>query len=120
MSPRLRPPGRLPAPRRRSMPRLPRLTSLPGLRRLPGLRGRAAEAGPRQPRTRVDRRGDHFGLRDLLSEAAHGIGARPGRLILTIIGTVLVISAMFLLVNIIVDLLIAFINPRIRYSQRAS
>ncbi len=37
-----------------------------------------------------------------------------------IIGTVLVISAMFLLVNIIVDLLIAFINPRIRYSQRAS
>ncbi|TKW65435.1 MAG: ABC transporter permease [Paracoccus denitrificans] len=37
-----------------------------------------------------------------------------------IIGTVLVISAMFLIVNIIVDLLIAFINPRIRHSQRAS
>ncbi|MEQ8297829.1 MAG: ABC transporter permease [Nitratireductor sp.] len=37
-----------------------------------------------------------------------------------IVGTVLIISAMFLLVNIIVDLLIAFINPRIRYSQRAS
>ncbi|MFI0847014.1 ABC transporter permease [Mesorhizobium sp. IMUNJ 23232] len=36
-----------------------------------------------------------------------------------IIGTVLIISAMFLIVNVIVDLLIAFINPRIRYSQRA-
>ena len=35
-----------------------------------------------------------------------------------IIGTVLVISATFLIVNIIVDLLIAFINPRIRHSQR--
>jgi peptide/nickel transport system permease protein len=35
-----------------------------------------------------------------------------------IIGTVLVISAMFLIVNIIVDLLTAFINPRIRHSQR--
>jgi peptide/nickel transport system permease protein len=31
-----------------------------------------------------------------------------------IVGTVLVISAMFLVVNIIVDLLIAYINPRIR------
>ena len=37
-----------------------------------------------------------------------------------IIGTVLIISAMFLIVNVIVDLLIAFINPRIRYSQRAT
>ena len=37
-----------------------------------------------------------------------------------IIGTVLIISAMFLIVNVIVDLLIAFINPRIRYSQRAA
>ena len=37
-----------------------------------------------------------------------------------IIGTVLIISAMFLIVNVIVDLMIAFINPRIRYSQRAS
>ena len=35
-----------------------------------------------------------------------------------IVGTVLVISATFLIVNIIVDLLIAFINPRIRHSQR--
>ena len=37
-----------------------------------------------------------------------------------IIGTVLVISTMFLIVNVVVDLLIAFINPRIRYSQRAA
>jgi len=37
-----------------------------------------------------------------------------------IVGTVLIISALFLLVNIIVDLLIAWINPRIRHSQRAS
>lgn len=35
-----------------------------------------------------------------------------------IVGTVLIISAMFLVVNILVDLLIAFINPRIRLSQR--
>ena len=37
-----------------------------------------------------------------------------------IVGTVLIISATFLIVNIIVDLLIAFINPRIRLSQRPS
>ncbi len=37
-----------------------------------------------------------------------------------IIGTVLIISATFLIVNIIIDLMIAFLNPRIRYSQRAS
>ncbi|WP_309085617.1 ABC transporter permease [Chelativorans sp.] len=35
-----------------------------------------------------------------------------------IVGTVLIISALFLIVNIIVDLLIALINPRIRLSQR--
>jgi len=35
-----------------------------------------------------------------------------------IIGTVLVISLMFLLANIIVDLLVLVINPRIRLSQR--
>jgi peptide/nickel transport system permease protein len=37
-----------------------------------------------------------------------------------IVGTVLIISAMFLIVNVVVDLLVAFINPRIRLSQRAS
>ena len=37
-----------------------------------------------------------------------------------IVGTVLVISAMFLIVNLVVDLLVSIINPRIRLSQRAS
>jgi peptide/nickel transport system permease protein len=37
-----------------------------------------------------------------------------------IVGTVLIISATFLIVNLIVDLLIAVLNPRIRYSQRTS
>lgn len=37
-----------------------------------------------------------------------------------IIGTVLVISAAFLIANIIVDLLVAYLNPRIRHSERAS
>lgn len=36
-----------------------------------------------------------------------------------IVGTVLCISALFLFMNIVVDILIAFINPRIRHSQRA-
>ena len=36
-----------------------------------------------------------------------------------IVGTVLIISAMFLIVNLLVDLMIAFINPRIRLSQRS-
>ncbi|MCY6379861.1 ABC transporter permease [Hoeflea prorocentri] len=36
-----------------------------------------------------------------------------------IVGTVLVISATFLIVNIIVDLLIAYINPRIRLAERS-
>lgn len=35
-----------------------------------------------------------------------------------IMGTVLIIAITFLIVNIIVDLLIAFLNPRIRYSSR--
>lgn len=37
-----------------------------------------------------------------------------------IMGTVLIIAITFLVVNIIVDLLIAFINPRIRHSTRAT
>lgn len=37
-----------------------------------------------------------------------------------IMGTVLIIALTFLIVNIIVDLLIAFLNPRIRHSTRAS
>jgi peptide/nickel transport system permease protein len=37
-----------------------------------------------------------------------------------IVGTVLIISAVFLIVNLVVDLLVSIINPRIRLSQRAS
>ncbi len=37
----------------------------------------------------------------------------------SIVGTVLVISAMFLIVNLLVDLVIALINPRIRLSGRS-
>ena len=37
-----------------------------------------------------------------------------------IMGTVLIIAITFLIVNIIVDLMIAFLNPRIRYSTRGS
>ena len=37
-----------------------------------------------------------------------------------IVGTVLIISATFLIVNLIVDVLVTFINPRIRYSRGRS
>jgi len=37
-----------------------------------------------------------------------------------IMGTVLIIALTFLIVNIIVDLLIAFLNPRVRYSTRGT
>lgn len=37
-----------------------------------------------------------------------------------IVGTVLVIAALFLIVNIVVDLLVALINPRIRMSERGA
>jgi peptide/nickel transport system permease protein len=37
-----------------------------------------------------------------------------------IIGTVLIISAMFLIVNLVVDVLVSIVNPRIRLSERSS
>lgn len=37
-----------------------------------------------------------------------------------IMGTVLIIASTFLIVNIVVDLMIAFLNPRIRYSTRGT
>jgi putative ABC transport system permease protein len=45
-------------------------------------------------------RTDRFGLRDLLAEAASGIGARPGRLLLTILGTVLGIASVVVTVGL--------------------
>lgn len=43
---------------------------------------------------------DRFGIRDLVAEAAHGIGARPGRLVLTIVGTVLGIGSLVVTVGL--------------------
>ena len=51
-------------------------------------------------RVRRPRRADRFGLRDLLSESAAGIGARPGRLVLTILGTVLGIASVVVTVGL--------------------
>lgn len=45
------------------------------------------------PARRSVRRRDRFTARDLFAESAHGIGARPGRLVLTILGTVLGIAS---------------------------
>jgi putative ABC transport system permease protein len=72
-----------------------RLGRVPLLRRLPWIRRRAAER-PGRP----ERHGNHFGLRDLVAEASHGIGARPGRLVLTIIGTVLGIGSLVVTVGL--------------------
>lgn len=54
----------------------------------------------RSPRAARGGAFDHFGPRDLLAEAAHGIGARPGRLVLTIVGTVLGIGSLVVTVGL--------------------
>ena len=51
-------------------------------------------------RTKRAPRSNRFGLRDILAEATYGIGARPGRLILTILGTVLGIAAVVVTVGL--------------------
>ena len=43
---------------------------------------------------------DRFGLRDLLAETSLGIGARPGRLILTALGTVLGIASVVVTIGL--------------------
>ncbi|MCL3859880.1 ABC transporter permease [Actinotalea sp. K2] len=43
---------------------------------------------------------DRFGIRDLVAESAHGIGARPGRLVLTIVGTVLGIGSLVVTIGL--------------------
>ena len=45
-------------------------------------------------------RADRFGVADLVAEAAAGIGARPGRLVLTILGTVLGIASVVVTVGL--------------------
>ncbi|WP_258726215.1 ABC transporter permease [Cellulomonas sp. NS3] len=58
-------------------------------------------AGVRRSHARDDVRGaDRFSVRDLLTEATYGIGARPGRLVLTILGTVLGIASVVVTVGL--------------------
>jgi putative ABC transport system permease protein len=61
------------------------------------LRG-AARA--RQDPAALWRRSDRFGLRDVLSEATAGVGSRPGRLALTVLGTVLGIASVVVTVGL--------------------
>lgn len=43
---------------------------------------------------------DRYGMRDLLAEASYGIGSRPGRLVLTILGTVLGIGSLVVTIGL--------------------
>jgi len=54
----------------------------------------------KQPEKIRTPRGDRFGLRDLLREAGAGIDARPGRLFLTILGTMLGIASVVVTVGL--------------------
>ncbi len=68
------------------------------------LRTRGARSGTVRPgradaRLRVRGR-DRFGVRDLFAEATHGIAARPGRLALTVLGTVLGIASVVVTVGL--------------------
>lgn len=76
---------------RRLLPRFPLLRRL---------RLRSAVSSPAEPTAHLSARRDRFSTRDLLSEAAHGIGARPGRLLLTILGTVLGIGSVVVTVGL--------------------
>lgn len=58
------------------------------------------ERPPRLRRPERAARGDRFGLRDLAVESTFGIGARPGRLFLTILGTVLGIASVVVTVGL--------------------
>jgi putative ABC transport system permease protein len=62
---------------------------------------------PRAPRWLAARRARHprrspdaFRVRDLLGEAAYGIAARPGRLVLTVLGTVLGIGSLVVTIGL--------------------
>jgi putative ABC transport system permease protein len=68
--------------------RLARLTRLTRFTRFTRLTRRGTEAFPDV------RRGDRFTFQDLLVEASYGIGARPSRLVMTTLGTVLGIASL--------------------------
>ena len=55
---------------------------------------------PAPARLRRGPRGDRYDVRDLLAEGAHSVGARPGRLLLTILGTVLGIASLVVTVGL--------------------
>ena len=69
------------------------------LRRLRERLTRRKDGAP-TPRIHRGRARDRFNARDLFAEAAHGIGARPGRLVLTILGTVLGIASVVITVGL--------------------
>lgn len=77
----------------------PRLHRLHRLIRRPLRSPRTAPPADEQ-RVHLSDRRDRFSARDLFAEAAHGIGARPGRLLLTILGTVLGIGSVVVTVGL--------------------
>jgi putative ABC transport system permease protein len=79
-------PAWLRTPRR--LTRSPRLARLARLTRFTRFTRRGTEAFPDV------RRGDRFTFQDLLVEASYGIGARPSRLVMTTLGTVLGIASL--------------------------
>jgi putative ABC transport system permease protein len=85
----LRTPRRLTrSPRLARLARLTRLTRFTRFTRFTRLARRGTEAFPDV------RRGDRFTFQDLLVEASYGIGARPSRLVMTTLGTVLGIASL--------------------------
>lgn len=83
----------------RARRRLPRFvpTSLPAL---PSFLRRGKGPRPVKAQIHLSHRRDRFSVKDLFAEAAHGIGARPGRLLLTILGTVLGIGSVVVTVGL--------------------
>jgi peptide/nickel transport system permease protein len=49
----------------------------------------------------------------------YGVGVILQKDLNAIVGTVMIISATFLIANLIVDLLVSVINPRLRYAEKA-
>lgn len=66
----------------------------------PAFSRRRRATGSTKPQIHLSARRDRFSVRDLFAEAAHGIGARPGRLMLTILGTVLGIGSVVVTVGL--------------------
>lgn len=63
------------------------------------LRRRSTADPPGEPSAEPIARGDRFTVQDLIVEATHGIGARPARLVMTTLGTVLGIASLVVTVG---------------------